>query len=133
MIEAHLEIAHILFGRDIHEVEHRLHVAIEGLLVLHEALACAAESATQLVVAHHLIEERRHPFFAHLAELRDQVFGVALCHRSKYILESPSIMQTVATILAYASGFALMGYRESPAGLIATSLAVDASLAPLTA
>ena len=42
-------------------------------------------------------------------------------------------MQTVATILAYASGFALMRYHESAANLLATSLAVDASLAPLTA
>ena len=42
-------------------------------------------------------------------------------------------MQTIATIIAYASGFALMGYHESAATLLATSLAVDASLAPLTA
>jgi len=42
-------------------------------------------------------------------------------------------MQTVATIIAYASGFALMRYHESAANLLATSLAVDASLAPLTA
>ena len=42
-------------------------------------------------------------------------------------------MQTLATILAYASGFALMHPRESAANLLATSLAVDASLAPLTA
>ena len=42
-------------------------------------------------------------------------------------------MQTLATILAYASGFALMRPHESIPGLIATSLAVDASLAPLTA
>jgi hypothetical protein len=41
-------------------------------------------------------------------------------------------MQTLATIIAYASGFALMGYHESAANLLATSLAVDASLAPLT-
>ena len=41
-------------------------------------------------------------------------------------------MQTLATIVAYASGFALMRYHESPANLLATSLAVDASLAPLT-
>ena len=42
-------------------------------------------------------------------------------------------MQTVAIIVAYASGFGLMHYRESAATLLATSLAVDASLAPLTA
>jgi hypothetical protein len=42
-------------------------------------------------------------------------------------------MQTFATIVAYASGFALMRYHESAANLLATSLAVDASLAPLTA
>ena len=42
-------------------------------------------------------------------------------------------MQTLATIVAYASGFALMRYHESAANLLATSLAVDASLAPLTA
>ena len=46
---------------------------------------------------------------------------------------APKAMQTIATILAYASGFGLMGYRESTANLLATSLAVDASLAPLTA
>ena len=41
-------------------------------------------------------------------------------------------MRTIATIVAYASGFALMRYHESAANLLATSLAVDASLAPLT-
>lgn len=42
-------------------------------------------------------------------------------------------MQTLATILGLASGFTLMGYHEQPAGMIATSLVIDASLAPLTA
>jgi hypothetical protein len=42
-------------------------------------------------------------------------------------------MQTLATVIGFASGFALMGYRESAANLLATSLAIDASLAPLTA
>ena len=43
-------------------------------------------------------------------------------------------MQTIATILAYASGFALARpHYESAATLLMTSLAVDASLAPLTA
>ena len=42
-------------------------------------------------------------------------------------------MQTLATILGLASGFALMGYHEPSAEMIATSLIVDASLAPLTA
>jgi hypothetical protein len=42
-------------------------------------------------------------------------------------------MNTLATILGITSGFALLGYHEPNARLIATSLAVDASLAPLTA
>jgi hypothetical protein len=42
-------------------------------------------------------------------------------------------MHTIAVILGITSGFAALGYREQPAELIATSLAVDASLAPLTA
>ncbi len=42
-------------------------------------------------------------------------------------------MSTIATILGFTSGFALLGYHETTARLIATSLAVDASLAPLTA
>jgi hypothetical protein len=42
-------------------------------------------------------------------------------------------MQTLATIVAYTSGFALMRPHESAANLLATSLAIDASLAPLTA
>ena len=42
-------------------------------------------------------------------------------------------MQTLATILSFTSGFALMGYRETHTTMIATSLVVDASLAPLTA
>jgi hypothetical protein len=42
-------------------------------------------------------------------------------------------MSTIAAILAFTSGFALLGYHEATARLIATSLAVDASLAPLTA
>lgn len=41
-------------------------------------------------------------------------------------------MQTLATVIGFASGFALMGYHESPANLLATSLVIDASLAPLT-
>lgn len=42
-------------------------------------------------------------------------------------------MMTVAAILSFASGFALMGYRGTPAEVIGTSLAIDAALAPLTA
>jgi hypothetical protein len=42
-------------------------------------------------------------------------------------------MGIIATILAITSGFALVGYHEPTARLIATSLTVDASLAPLTA
>ena len=42
-------------------------------------------------------------------------------------------METLATILSIASGFALMRYHQPPAGMIATSLLIDASLAPLTA
>jgi hypothetical protein len=42
-------------------------------------------------------------------------------------------MKTLATVVAFASGFALMGHHQAPAGVLATSLAVDASLAPLTA
>ena len=42
-------------------------------------------------------------------------------------------MSTIAAILGVTSGFALLGYHETTARLIATSLAVDASLAPLTA
>ncbi len=42
-------------------------------------------------------------------------------------------MWTIATILSVTSGFALMRYHEAPAELIATSLIIDAALAPLTA
>ena len=42
-------------------------------------------------------------------------------------------MTTVAAIVSYASGFALMRYHAAPAVVICTSLAIDASLAPLTA
>lgn len=42
-------------------------------------------------------------------------------------------METLATFLAWASGFALMGYHGGPVNTLATSLAIDASLAPLTA
>jgi len=42
-------------------------------------------------------------------------------------------MSTIAAILGFTSGFALLGYHETTARLIATSLAVNASLAPLTA
>jgi hypothetical protein len=42
-------------------------------------------------------------------------------------------MDTLSTLLGFASGFALMGYHETTANLIATSLAIDATLAPLTA
>jgi hypothetical protein len=42
-------------------------------------------------------------------------------------------MTIIASLLSLASGFALMGYRGTPANLIATSVAIDLSLAPLTA
>jgi hypothetical protein len=42
-------------------------------------------------------------------------------------------MSIVANLLSIASGFALMGYREPPANLIATSIAIDLALAPLIA
>jgi hypothetical protein len=41
-------------------------------------------------------------------------------------------METLAVILSYASGFALMRYHENPAELIATSVAIDLGLGPLT-
>jgi hypothetical protein len=43
------------------------------------------------------------------------------------------MMWTIATILNLTSGFALMRYRGGPAEIIATSLIIDAALAPLTA
>ena len=42
-------------------------------------------------------------------------------------------MWTIASILNVTSGFALMRYRGNPAEIIATSLVIDAALAPLTA
>ena len=42
-------------------------------------------------------------------------------------------MWTIATILNVTSGFALMRYRGGPVEIIATSLVIDAALAPLTA
>ncbi len=42
-------------------------------------------------------------------------------------------MRTLATLVAWASGFALTGYHDGPLNLLATSLIIDASLAPLTA
>jgi hypothetical protein len=42
-------------------------------------------------------------------------------------------MLIIATLLAYASGFALMRPHKAPIDLLATSLIVDAALAPLTA
>ncbi len=42
-------------------------------------------------------------------------------------------METVATLFAWTSGFALMGYHGTAVDMLVTSLAVDASLAPLTA
>lgn len=42
-------------------------------------------------------------------------------------------MTILARILALTSGFALMGYPGPPATIIATSIIIDLSLAPLTA
>lgn len=42
-------------------------------------------------------------------------------------------MTTIAILLSITSGFALLGYREPPANLLATSIVIDLSLAPLTA
>ena len=42
-------------------------------------------------------------------------------------------MRIIAAIIGITSGFMVLGHHETTARLIATSLAVDASLAPLTA
>jgi hypothetical protein len=42
-------------------------------------------------------------------------------------------MQIIATIIGLASGLALMRLHKAPVDMIATSLMVDAALAPLTA
>lgn len=42
-------------------------------------------------------------------------------------------MEIIATIVSYASGFALMRSHQPPLDLLATSLMVDAALAPLIA
>ena len=42
-------------------------------------------------------------------------------------------MTTIASILGITSGFILAGTHRTPANMIATSLVIDASLAPLTA
>ncbi len=42
-------------------------------------------------------------------------------------------MTIIASLLSIASGFALMGYHEPPANLIATSIVIDLALAPLIA
>jgi hypothetical protein len=42
-------------------------------------------------------------------------------------------MTTIASIVSIASGFALMGYHEPPANLIATSIIINLALTPLTA
>lgn len=42
------------------------------------------------------------------------------------------MMSALALLLGITSGFILVGYQESPATLIMTSLAVDAALAPIT-
>ena len=42
-------------------------------------------------------------------------------------------MTTLASILSIASGFALMGYHEPPANMIATSIIINLALTPLTA
>lgn len=41
-------------------------------------------------------------------------------------------MRTLAMIIGFGSGFALMGVDRTPVSMIATSLLVDAALAPLT-
>jgi hypothetical protein len=52
-----------------------------------------------------------------------------------YIAVAPRKPMTtiVASLLSITSGFALLGHSEPPATLIATSIAVDLALAPLTA
>lgn len=42
-------------------------------------------------------------------------------------------IETWATAVGLASGFALIGYRESPVNLLVTSVVVDVALAPLIA
>ena len=42
-------------------------------------------------------------------------------------------MTSIANIIAIASGFVLMRYRGQPAELLATSIAVNLALAPMTA
>lgn len=78
VIEALLEIANVFLGRDVYEIENCLDVAIEGLLVGQELFAGAPEPGAQPVITHNLIKERRNAFLAHLTELGNQIFSVAL-------------------------------------------------------
>ena len=50
-----------------------------------------------------------------------------------YTLNPMQGIETWATAAGLASGFALMGYKESPINLIVTSAAINLALAPLTA
>ena len=81
VIEPRLQVAHVFLGRDVDEVEHLLDVAVERLLVRHEALTRLAETRSHPVVRHDLVEKARDAFLAHLAELVHQVVVIAACHR----------------------------------------------------
>src|SRR5581483_5055071 len=123
MVEARLQIAHVLFRRDVDEVEHGLDVAVERCLVAHELLARLAQSAAKPLIAHHLVEHVGNPLFAHLAKLAKDALDVTACHDGHYYIEyreSGKTMETLASILSLTSGFALMGYRLPPATILAT-------------
>src|SRR5215831_237028 len=80
MIEARLQLADIFLGRNINEVEHRLHVAIERGLVVHELLASTPQPAAQTLIAHRFVEHTGKALLAHLAESANDALNVATCH-----------------------------------------------------
>ena len=82
MVEPRFQVAHVALGRDIDEVEHLLDVAVERLLVRHEAFTRLAETRAHPVVRHDLVEKAGDAFFAHLAEL---VHQVVVCRRVPWL------------------------------------------------
>src|SRR5437870_2398744 len=103
------------------------------MLVLHEGLAGATDRPTHRVVCHRLVEESREAIFTHLPEPREQAFGIVARHDRELLQAAAGRkqMDKAATILSWTSGFALMGYRGGALNLLATSIAMNLSLAPL--
>ncbi len=136
LIKSGLELGYILLGGKIDEIKERLDVAVEKPLVGKKALARPSQPPPHFLVRYDFVEKARRAFLAQLAQTLEQILRLLSCHEVRLYIGragAANLMEHLATVASVASGFFLMRYKMSAADTLATALAIDTALAPLTA